>query len=138
MVKWNVDRNGKRNININSIKRSRWRLKRWHAEPPPQSQYPAKFSAHNSCESGDIKVHMALRVGAFHGKSASYPIQCPQAVCKWRNNTFILCHMTWQDHFIERSCKFIDGSMCPPSISPHMWKWIYFFVLWRDLVWPYA
>ena len=64
--------------------RSRWRLKRLRAEPPPQSQHPAKFIG-QKCEkwvllnlSRDLtllthsKGHVVLWVAASHARSASY------------------------------------------------------------------
>ena len=60
--------------------RSLWQLKRLRGE----TQHPAKFSDHKYCEQRDIKFRsfqskgcMALRVGASHGKSAPYLVQCP-------------------------------------------------------------
>ena len=60
------------------------------------------------CENRNkIFSHVALRVGTFHSKSASYLIQCSQAFCKRRYNRFILCHVTLQDNLIEGLCKFM-------------------------------
>ena len=62
------------------------------------------FSAHKSCENGDIILssftwttwsHVVLRVGASHSKSQATLFLCSYVFCKWTYNVFNLsCDLT--------------------------------------------
>ena len=48
-VKSQISREQKKS-KVKGKTKSWWQLKRLHAELPPQSEHPAKFSGHKSCE----------------------------------------------------------------------------------------
>ena len=59
--------------------------------------------------------------------------------CGSRGMTYLMCHMTLQDHVIKGYCNFMDRSYslyvttCKPCCSGSLWKWIYnVFNLSRD------